>query len=301
MQTALELPAGLRARLERSLEPYARTLVESSAHYALRLHAEEVGPEHLLCALMEDEDCAAHRVVLHAFADPRTLADEVRSLAAGIMVTGSAASLPFSEGGVRALASARHAASTLGASLVETAHLLKAAVEALEAGLRAQFEEAGYDAGQLERARGSQVAGGPVPEEGALFRRFSEAAKKTLSAAARVARQTEDHAIGPAHLVLACLSSETALERACGVTASRARLILRGRTEDKTPLAARVLPADLSYVAYLEELPESTSSAVLLLRFHAGRTPEIAQLLLRHKVTPGLLERARHAFQDPPA
>lgn len=301
MPTALELPESLRAHLERNVEPYARRLVEGSALYALRLHAEEVGPEHLLCALMEDEDCAAHRAVLHAFADPETLADEARSLAAGIMVTGSAASLPFSEGGVRALSSARHAAAELGAALVEPAHVLRAAVEALEPDLHARFEEAGFAPERLAPAAGSGPAASPLSEEGALFRRFSEVAKRVLSQSAREARQAGDRAIGPAHLALACLAGEPALEGTGGVSASRARLLLRGRTADPTPLAARALPADGAYLAYLAEVPEATSSAILLLCFHSGRTPEIAQLLMRHKVTPALLERAREAFLDPEA
>ena len=72
-----------------------------AARYALRLHAEELAIEHLFASLLEDEECGATRLVLHAFADPETLAVEVLALCPGIMVVGSEHCLPFSVRGVR--------------------------------------------------------------------------------------------------------------------------------------------------------------------------------------------------------
>jgi len=40
---------------------------------------------------------------------------------------------------------------------------------------------------------------------------------------------------------------------------------------------------------------------MLLARFLAGGTPELARLLARHRITPALLERAQAAFEDPEA
>src|SRR5688572_3141726 len=91
----------------RALAPHGRALLAAARDFALSIHAEELGPEHLLCALMADAEGAARRAVEHAFADPETIAGEVLAMASGILVSGSAASLPFSPGGVRALEGAR--------------------------------------------------------------------------------------------------------------------------------------------------------------------------------------------------
>jgi len=297
----LELPEDLRRRLERHVVPYALALIDRSAACALRLHADEAGAEHLLLTLMEDEDCAAHRAVVHAFADPGTIAEEALSLAAGILVTGSAASLPFSEGGVRALESARTLGARRGEASVRTAHVLAAALAALPDDLRRDAEDAGADQARLESAFGHADTPGAVPPGGALFRAFSEPAKRALSAAARLARQERLDAIGPAHLVVACLATEPELERIGGLSAARARMLFRGRWVDPTPPTLRALAADEDYQRFLGGLSPGSGSAELLGRFHAGETPEVAQLLARHRVTPALLERAAGAFRDPPA
>src|SRR5262245_36528597 len=122
-----------------------RVWIERSGEYAARLHADEVGPEHVLCTLMDDENSAAHRAVVHAFADPATIADETRAMAAGITVSGSAASLPFSELGVRALRGARALAARGGGGAVGLAHLLDATFAQFDGELRAQFESAGWN------------------------------------------------------------------------------------------------------------------------------------------------------------
>jgi len=52
-------------------------------------------------------------------------------------------------------------------------------------------------------------------------------------------------------------------------------------------------------IAFLEGVEPGADSLALLARFLAGGTPELAQILIRSKVTPTLLERARGAFRDP--
>lgn len=295
----LDLPDDLRARLEAHAAPYALRLLERAGRYAAELHADEAGVEHLVCTLMADEDCAARRAVEHAFADPQTLADEVRALAAGILVTGSAASLPFSPGGVAALQAARDLAATSGRSVVLPALLLACALERLPGDLRLAIEEAGYERAGLEALTGQAGAVPATPAQGALFRRFAQETKRCLSAAARLARGESDPAIGPAHLVLACLQSQRELERAAALPASRLRLLLRGRMRDPTPAAARRMEADEGLLAFLAALPEGADSLALLRRCLCGATPELAQVLARHRITPLLLERAAGAFRDP--
>ena len=95
------------ARLGQRLAPYARETLERGASLAARLHADEVSPEHWLAALLADEECAATRAVLHAFADPETIGIEVLAQCSGIMVVGSGRTLPFSVRAVSALRAAR--------------------------------------------------------------------------------------------------------------------------------------------------------------------------------------------------
>ena len=295
----LHLPDDLRARLEARTAPYALGLLERAARYAAELHADEAGVEHLLCTLMADEECAARRAVEHAFADPETLADEVRALAAGILVTGSAASLPFSPGGVAALQAARDEAAASGRREVRPALLLACALEHLPQDLRRAVDDAGYERAGLEQAAGAAGERPAAASEGSLFRRFAEDTKRCLSAAARLARDDGGGAIGPAHLVLACLQAQRELERAAGLSASRLRMLLRERMRDPTPLPERRVEADEVLHAFLAALPEGADSLAFLQRCHAGGTPELAQVLMRHRVTPALLERAAGAFRDP--
>jgi hypothetical protein len=295
LSSALALSAEQRAALGERLQPYGLRLVEQAAELALRLHADEVGAEHLLCALMADEDCAAHRVALYAFADPATVGEEALAMAAGILISGSAAATPFSTGAVRALEAARASALAGSDAQARPGHLLEAAVAALPDDLRAEVVEAGYRAGDPTAAQA------PAAVPGGLFRTYSESAKKALSAAARIARQEKSEAIGPAHLALACLLEEPELARKRGLSASRARMLFRGRFADPTPTERRALPPDEVFERFLAGLQEASGSLALLARFHAGGTPDIARLLARHRLIPALLERTAGAFSDPSA
>jgi len=272
-----------------------RIWIERSGAYAALLHADEVGPEHVLCTLMDDENSAAYRAVVHAFADPATIADETRAMAAGITVSGSAASLPFSELGVRALRGARSLAARRGEATVELAHLLEAAFAQFDVAIRATFEAAGWNGATEAQAVPTSAA--PEPS-GPLFRNFADESKRAMSAAAKLARQSEVRSIGPVQLLLACLQADPRVERASGVSAARARLLLRGHAEDTTAVSSPALPPDDALVEFLRGLRRDADSLALLAHFHAGQTPELAQVLSRHKVTLALLERATGAFSD---
>jgi ATP-dependent Clp protease ATP-binding subunit ClpA len=282
-----------------SLAPHARHTLERCCDLALRIHADEVGPEHLLMALMDDEDGAAHRAVVHAFADPETIGGEALAMASGILVSGSAASLPFSPGGVRALRRARAHAAERGDAQVVEAHLLLAASRALPADALADLEAGGWNAAELEATLGKGAAPEPVKDEGGLFRHYCDDAKRMLSQAAKAARQDKAAAIGPAHLLLACLGASPERARAAGLSLSRARVTLNGRTHDDSEVEARALAADDALAALLGGLGTGATTLELLGRFHAGGTGELAQLLERHRVTPALLERVSGVFLDP--
>jgi ATP-dependent Clp protease ATP-binding subunit ClpA len=292
---------GLRARLG----AYARGCLDRSGELALQIHADDVGAEHLLATLMDDAECAAHRVVLHAFADPETIADEARALASGILISGSTASLPFSPLGVRALRAARALAAARRDVEVGLAHVLLASFDELEPDLRGTFEDSGWSRTGVEGllAEGllaSVEPGRPaVAESGHLFQAFSDDAKRVLSSAARLARAAPASSISAAHLFQACLQSETALERAAGMPASRARIALRGRSADDSRVEGRPLAVDEVLERLLAGLGAGADTLEVLAGFHRGETPELARILARHKVTEALVARTRGAFRDP--
>ena len=155
--STLDRSPEVRGMLE-SAGPYLALGLERAARYALRLHAEELAIEHLFASLLEDEECGATRLVLHAFADPETLAVEVLALCPGIMVVGSKHCLPFSVRGVRALEAARGRAMAGGEDEVASTDLLRAAA----AELPAETHRALVEAGLTEEGGSQAPAGAPV-------------------------------------------------------------------------------------------------------------------------------------------
>jgi hypothetical protein len=277
--------------------PYLARGLERAARYALRLHAEELAVEHLLASLLEDEDCGATRLVLHAFADPETLAVEVLALCPGIMVVGSERCLPFSVRGVRALEGARGRASTAGLEEVDPAALLRAAVAELPAEVRAALGEAGLAPEVVPDAPAASGVGSPGAD--GFLRHFSAAARRALGLACRVARKLERDAIAPAHVLFGCLEADDDLARTTGLSGSRARNVLAGRDEDGTPLPDRALAPDTGLRELLGGLPDRAGTFdVLAWLVHRG-SPELRALLARQKVSPALIEHAQGAFADP--
>lgn len=278
--------------LER-LEPHARSLLRAAGAHALRLHAETVSPEHLLWTIMEDPHSAAHAAVLHAFADPGTIADEVLAISPGLLVVSSGSILPFSVQAVKVLTRARAASEAAGEEAVTVSRLLSGSVSTLDESLLRSLREAGFSAEiPIETATDSTLGPG-------LFKHFSMPAKRVLSASNRLAASDRSPSISHVHLFLACLQEDEGLAARTGVSFRQARLLFSGSTRDDTAPPPRPLPPDRSLIAFLEGLPESSDSLALLARFHAGGTPELAQILVRSKVTTTLLDRARNAFRDP--
>jgi hypothetical protein len=275
------------------LEPYARSLLRTAGAHALRLHAETVSPEHLLWTLMDDSRSAAHAAVLHAFADPGTIADEVLAISPGLLVVASGSTLPFSVRAVEALTRAREASEAAGEGTVTVSGLLARSVSAFDEGLRQKLRGAGYSA-EIP----IEAAPAAIPGPG-LFKHFSMPAKRVLSGSNRLAASDRSPSISHVHLFLACLQEDEALAGRTGLSFRQARLLLSGSTRDDSAPSARPLPPDPSMIAFLEGLPGGSDSLALLARFHAGGTPEMAQILVRSKVTPALLDRARRAFRDP--
>jgi hypothetical protein len=280
----------LAAALE-GLHPYLGRLCAAAGERALFLHADEVTAEHLLDACMRDEDCAAHALVVHAFADPETLSFELTALCPGVMVVGSKAALPFSTLALEALRAARAAALAGGADEVETGVVLGAALDALPREDRAGLEPVGA-------ALTPQAGKGVLEADGPLFRGFSDSAKGALSKANRAAHALGEPSIGPAQLVLACLAAEPGLPERAGISLVAARSRLVGRTLDPTAPKPRRLPASPALVELLGGIPAGGGSLALLAAVHA-RGGDLSPLLERQRITEELLTRAAGAFNDP--
>lgn len=298
MSLDLDHPGLARERARSS--PYLAAALERAGERALRLHSETVGIEHLLLELLADEESALHRAVVHAFADPDTIAGDVLALAPGILVVGSDAALPFSTRALAAVRAARARAVARGATEVGARDLLVEAVRALPGDARAALEAAGYRAPEpaapppAAGAAPSAISSGANP-----FHHFSAAARRALARANRAAGRAGEPSIGPARVAAGALGTEPDLDVSCGFTARRLELALEGRTVDALPPPARRIPPDDELLRLLSDLPDGASSIALVELVQRGPGSELAQAFSRQKVTPELLERARGAFADP--
>ncbi len=282
----------------RRIAPYARTLLERAGSHALRLHADSVSPDHVLSTLMDDPDCAACAAVLHSFADPATIAGEALAISPGVMVVGSSSTLPFSTLGLAALLRTRERAAREGQSEVSERQLFVEALAGLPPRLVHSLVAAGLEVSGLEEAAG-RTDGPAVAIDGPLFKHFSTGAKRCLSTANHIAASFTLTSISPAHLALGCLQVDERLAAEANLRFSRARLVLAAHTADDTPPTPRALGPDAGMVAYMSSLPDGADSLVLLEHCLTNASPELAQILTRHKVRPELLVRARGVFRDP--
>lgn len=295
----------MRARIPPRLEPrlgslgaYTRLSLARAAALAARLHAEELAPEHWLAALLVDEDCAATRVVLHAFADPETIGVEVLAQCAGIMVVGSERTLPFSVRGVDALVAARARAHARGAARVEPLDVFLEAYERLRPELK---DRLGRPAGLDEAARTAPAAPAGGADSGPLFRSYAPESLRALGASCRAAGGMGRDAIAPAHLVLGLLDVDEPLRAKVGLAPHRVRILASDLDEDPTPLPERDLAVEPRLDELLAALPPGASTLEVLGWILAHGSEEMVALLRRQKITSALVERCRGAFSDPEA
>lgn len=282
----------------RRIKPYARELIERAGKHALRLHSDVVSPDHVLSTLMDDPECAACAAVLHTFADPATISGEALAISPGVMVVGSSSTLPFSTLGLAAIVRARERAVREHATEVSEQHLFVEALAGLPPRLVQALVAAGLQATDLDAA-GALAWSTPVTADGPLFKHYSAGAKRCLSAANHLAAGFSLSSISPAHLALASLQIHERLAARVGLRFPRARLVLAAHTADDTPPPPRILAPDAGLVAYLAALPEGADSLTLLEHCLTSASPELAQILTRHKVRPEVLIRARGVFHDP--
>ena len=262
---------------------------------SLSLHADVVSREHLVCALLSDEESALCELVEHAFADPETLHQDALALAPGILVVGSGATKPFS---VRAVCAARGAvelARSAGLSQVTPACVLKAACEELPPEALARLKETGCDPATVT-LEGEQ---GELPSGTHLFHPFNDEARRTLTSASRLAAKAERGSLTPADLVAGALGEDSSLSRSFGADTGSAAALLRSFAEDSTPPPPRDLQDDEELSQLWSSLSESAGSLEVLDIILSEPEGELAQVFLRQKVTSELLERSKATFVDP--
>jgi len=282
-------------RLLGKLAPYARETLERAAEHALRLHAREIAPEHVLTTLLRDESAGGTRLVLHAFADPDTLASEIQAMSPGVMVVGARQTLPFSVRGVRALERSRAEARAAGAAEVDPAHVFLAAWRCLEEDQVSALETAGARI-TLPTLDCNEPG---EPDEAPLLCFFSDAARRSLAAARRLAHRRDRAAIGPAHMLAGALEVDAPLCRTTGLTVARLQTALADRDADETLPERRLLAPDLALRGLLDELPEEADTVALLGWSLRHGSPALRELFRRQKVTVELFETAGDAFGDP--
>lgn len=284
-----------RTSLER-FDPYVAACWARAEAFALRLHADHLGVPHLFAALLEDEDCAATQIIVHAFADPETILAEVVAQCPGIMVVGSKRSRPFSVRGVAVLDEARGMAAARRHANVEVQHLFASAMEHVDDDITGALRDNGFDPSGLVWP---EEAEDPVPPEGPVLERFSTASRRALSAAARTAQSFRRDAISPLHIVIGTLDDGGAIGAEVGLRASLVRQAASGRDADDTPIPARDLALSDDLVELLGALPDGADTTEILAYLIRAGSDELRLLLDRQRVTPSLLERAGAAFRDP--
>jgi len=266
-----------------------------AAELALRLHADTLSREHLACALLADEESAICELVEHAFADPESLYADALALAPGILIVGSNATCSFSVRAVRAARAAVELARSAGLSEVSPACVLCAAHAELSEEAVIALTEAGFDpeAVSLDGERGD------LSEGTHLFHPYGDEARRALTGASRLAVKAGRGALSPADLLAAALGEDADLARSLGIDKGSAVSLLRPFADDPTPPEPRDLVDEEELSELMASLPPDAGSLDFLERILERPAEELAQVFLRQKVTPALLERSRASFVDP--
>lgn len=297
MKSLLESNDTKLGRALDELAPYLRGLVDNGVRRALWLHADQVHPEHVLGAILGDEDSAAGQVIEHAFADPETLDTELLALSPGLMVVGAKAVLPFSSESIAVLRKARSRALDQARAELGASELARACAEALP---QAVQEALGKPDWSQDPSDEGVEATSRLSSDGHLFQGLSGAAKRSLVRACRSATHRKERSISSLGLLIAALEEDPALRSASGWSPSRIRSATDGQTPPALDPPEGPLTPSPALAALLTRLPSGADSLDFLAASLAGAQAEVAACFGRHRITPDLVERARAAFRDPP-
>jgi len=301
---SLDLSQSPARELTEKLAPYALHVLHRTAEHALHLFADEIVPEHLLTAMMSDDDCAAYHAVIFAFADPQTIGREALALSPGILVVSSSHSLPFSPHGVTALFRAREFAREQAAYEVSPTHLMCTAFDGLAESLQSKLREAGLDRDSLASAQVEKPAEShsEISLEDALFASFSEDSRRILGVACKLAKQNQREAISPAHILGACVQRQPELASRAKIHAMQlSSAIGRGDADESSP-EPRAIPLDkamLDFLGTLSPTASGLSTLDLLDGFCRRGSTEVLDILKHNRITSELIGRVAGSYKDP--
>ncbi|MHC4375555.1 MAG: Clp protease N-terminal domain-containing protein [Planctomycetota bacterium] len=207
----------------------ARNVVQLAREEVARTKRGEVGAEHLLLAMLRQEDTPALEVLAKANVDPAKLATAVDEVCGTGDVTEMPEQLPFSQSGAQVLQITLQAAGQMFHPRITTAHLLLALIqdpqgplaqalakiessqEAVGRPLMEHLQAQPADENMRQQAMAAQQAAAQKQRRPAGNGQFTESADRVLADATRIARDLQHAQVGTVHLMLALMQDQDRL------------------------------------------------------------------------------------------
>ena len=207
----------------------ARNVVQLARDEVARTKRSEVGAEHLLLAMLRQEDTPALEVLAKANVDPAKLATVIDEVCGTGDVEQMPEQLPFSQSGQQVLQITLQAAGQMFHPRITTAHLLLASIqdpkgplaqalakiesslEAVGRPLMAHLQAQPADEKMRQQAMAAQQAAAQKQRRPAGNGQFTESADRVLADATRLARELQHAQVGTVHLMLALMQDQDRL------------------------------------------------------------------------------------------
>ena len=207
----------------------ARNVVQLAREEVARTKRGEVGAEHLLLAMLRQEDTPALEVLAKANVDPAKLAAAVDEVCGTGDVSEMPEQLPFSQSGQQVLQITLQAAGQMFHPRISTAHLLLALIqdpqgplaqalakiessqEAVGRPLMEHLQAQPADENMRQQAMAAQQAAAQKQRRPAGNGQFTESADRVLADATRIARELQHAQVGTVHLMLALMQDQDRL------------------------------------------------------------------------------------------
>lgn len=207
----------------------ARNVVQLARDEVQRTKRGEVGAEHLLLAMLRQEDTPALEVLSKAGVDPVQLATAVDEVCGTGEVAEMPEQLPFSQSGQQVLQITLQAAGQMFHPRISTAHLLLAQIqdpkgplaealgkvgssqEALGKPLMEHLQAQPADDNMRKQAAAAQQAANQRQRRPGGTGSMTESAERVLNDANRIAREMQHGQVGTVHLMLAMMQDQDRL------------------------------------------------------------------------------------------
>ncbi len=207
----------------------ARNVVQLARDEVARTKRGEVAAEHLLLAMLRQEDTPALEVLAQGNVDPAQLAAAVDEVCGTGDVEQMPEQLPFSQSGQQVLQITLQAAGQMFHPRITTAHLLLALMqdpkgplaqalakvgssqEAIGRPLMEHLQAQPADENMRQQALAAQQAAAQKQRRPAGNGQFTESADRVLTDATRIARELQHAQVGTVHLMLALMQDQDRL------------------------------------------------------------------------------------------